>query len=64
MSQQLPPNLVEMILEVLEKINESEEFFETVSSIMKKLYDALLRAGFTEKQATRIVAGFAAKGNS
>jgi len=64
MSQQLPPNLVEMILEVLEKINESEEFFETVSSIMKKLYDALLRAGFTEKQATRIVSGFAAKGNS
>ena len=64
MSQQLPPNLVEMILEMLQGINESEEFFETVASIMKKLYDALLRAGFTEEQATRIVAGFAAKGNN
>ena len=64
MSQQLPPNIMKMMMEVLTKINESDEFFETVASIMKKLYDALLKAGFTEKQAVRIVSGFAAKGNS
>jgi len=31
--------------------------------MMKKLYDALIKVGFTKKQAIRIVAGFAAKGN-
>jgi hypothetical protein len=64
MAQQIPPNVMEMMLDMLEQIEDSEEFFETIASIMKKLYDALLKAGFTEKQAVRIVAGFAAKGNS
>lgn len=62
MAQQIPANLLEMILDMLEQIEDNDEFFETVASIMKKLYDALLKVGFTEKQAVRIVSGFAAKG--
>jgi hypothetical protein len=63
MTNQIPPNVVEMILDMLKKLNESDEFFDVVASMMKKLYDALLREGFTEDQAAQIVAGFAAKGN-
>lgn len=64
MADQIPPNVAEMILEMLRRINENDEFFEIVASMMKKLYDALLEVGFTKKQAVRIVAGFAAKGNN
>ena len=63
MTDQIPHNVVGMILAILEGINESDEFFETVASVMKKLYDALLKVGFTEEQAIQITAGFAAKGN-
>ena len=63
MTNQIPPNVVEMILHMLKQLNESDEFFDVVASMMKKLYDALLREGFTEDQAVQIVAGFAAKGN-
>jgi hypothetical protein len=47
---------------VLTRINECDEFFETLASMTKKLYDALLEAGFTKTQAVQIVAGFAARG--
>ena len=63
MTNQIPPNVVEMILHMLKQLNESDEFFDVVASMMKKLYDALLREGFTEDQAVQIVAGFAAKSN-
>jgi len=54
--------MVDNILKMLKRFNETDEFFETVASMMKKLYDALVKAGFSEDQAAQIVAGFAAKG--
>jgi hypothetical protein len=62
MGNQIPPNIAEMIIGMLKGLNESDEFFETLASMMKKLYDALIKVGFTKKQAIRIVAGFAAQG--
>jgi O-methyltransferase involved in polyketide biosynthesis len=58
------PDMIKMILAMLKQLNENDEFFEVVASMMKKLYDALLEAGFTKQQATQIVAGFAAKSNN
>lgn len=46
---------------VLKGLNEREELLATLASIMKKFHGALIDAGFTEDQAIRIVAGFAAK---
>ena len=54
-------NPVEKILTMLKGINASDEFFEMVAGMMKKLHDALIKAGFSEDQATQIVSGFAAK---
>ena len=51
-----------MIFKVLQGLNETDEFFILLASMARKLYDALLDAGFTEDQATQIVAGFAARG--
>ena len=56
------PEMVDKMMAILKRINETDEFFQTVASMMKKLHGALVKAGFTEEQATQIVAGFAAKG--
>lgn len=61
MCKQGKPNPVENILNMLRGINESPEFFDMVASMMKKLHEALIKAGFTEDQATQIVTGFVAK---
>ena len=63
MENPIPPNLGEIMLGFLRAINETDEFFDEVATMMRKLYDALIRAGFTEDQAVRIVAGFASKGD-
>ena len=62
MNGQMPTNMAELILSFLKSVNESDEFFEVMASMAKKLYDALLDVGFTDTQATQIVAGFAARG--
>lgn len=54
--------MIEMILGMLKEMNGNDEFFEIIASMMRKFYDALLKEGFTEKQAIRIVAGIAARG--
>jgi hypothetical protein len=61
MCKEPKPNPVENILDLLRGINESPEFFDMLASMMKKLHDALIKAGFTEDQATHIVTGFVAK---
>ena len=54
--------IVTMLLRVLQGINESDEFFDLMASMARKLYDSLMDVGFTEDQAIQIVAGFAARG--
>ncbi|KKR48950.1 MAG: hypothetical protein UT86_C0002G0125 [Candidatus Magasanikbacteria bacterium GW2011_GWC2_40_17] len=49
--------MVEDLLEVLKEVVESDELFEVLARATKKAYDAMVKAGFTEEQATRIVAG-------
>ena len=38
-----------------------EDFYEAVAISTKKQFDALIKAGFTKDQATRIIAGFSSK---
>jgi hypothetical protein len=61
MCEQGKPNPVEGILNMLRGINESPEFFDLLAGMLKKLHQALIKAGFTDDQATQIVTGFAAK---
>ena len=63
MGNQIPPNMVDMILQMLRGLTESDEFFETVAIMMRKLFIALMEVGFTEDQAIKIVSGFAASKN-
>ena len=46
---------------VLNTLCSRDDFYEAVAASTKKQYDALVKAGFTEDQATRIVAGMSSK---
>ena len=41
-----------------------DDFHEAVATFVKKQFDALIKVGFTEDQATRIVAAFNSKSDS
>jgi hypothetical protein len=61
MNDRHEPDGLSVAVSHLNKLNQRQDFFETVAQTMRNYYDALVRAGFTEDQATQIVAGFAAK---
>ena len=48
--------MLEQLLEILKEFEASDELFDTMARVMKKLYDSLVKAGFTESQAASIVA--------
>ena len=48
-------------IEVLRALSSRDDFYEAVAVSTKKQFDALVKAGFTEEQSTRIVAGFSSK---
>lgn len=48
--------MIKMMMGVLKEIETNDEFFATVAKILKKMHTALKDAGFTEDQATEIVA--------
>jgi hypothetical protein len=47
----------EALLEILRNLGDNDEVFELRARSKKKMFDALVKAGFTEDQAIRIVAG-------
>ena len=44
--------------EIMEAMINDDRFFKNVSTIMRKLYDALVAEGLTKDQATQIIANF------
>ena len=46
---------------VLKAISMRDDLQEAIAVLTKKQFDALVKVGFTEDQATRIVAGMASK---
>jgi hypothetical protein len=61
MAEQSLPNWIDGAVAVLKALSVREDFYEAVAISTKKQFDALIKAGFTEDQATRIVAGFSSK---
>lgn len=55
--------MIEHVNELLEALIEDERFIPNVVKLMKKMYDELVSAGFSEESACRIVANFKATGN-
>lgn len=49
--------MIERLIELLKEVEENDEFFDLMAHLIKKMYDALIKAGFTEEQAIKIVAG-------
>ena len=49
--------MIEQLVEMLRAVEENDELFDIMARMMKKSYDALINAGFSEEQATKIVAG-------
>ncbi len=49
--------MIEQMKEMLRTLGDDPELFSLLARTMKKGYDALVVAGFTEEQATRIIAG-------
>ena len=50
--------MIEQVNEFLEAIIADENIFHNTAKMMRKLYKALLAEGFTEEQATKIVANY------
>lgn len=48
--------MMEELLEMLREYEQNDEIFETLARMMRKMYDALIKAGFTPEQAMQIVA--------
>lgn len=61
MAGQSFPDWIDGAVVALKAISLREDFYEAVAISTKKQFDALVAVGFTEEQATRIVAGFSSK---
>jgi SOS response regulatory protein OraA/RecX len=48
-------------ISVLNTLYTRDDFYDAVAASTKKQFDALVRAGFSEDQATRIVSGMSSK---
>lgn len=56
--------MLDQICDMMEAMNEHERLFPIIAKTMRKLYSELIAAGFSEEEATRIVANYKATGNS
>ena len=61
MNDRPEPDGLDVAVSHLKNLCQRQDFFESVAQTMKSYWDALIGTGFTEDQATQIVAGFAAK---
>ena len=49
--------MFEMMKEQLQEMLAEQELFDLTAQVLKKMHDEMVKAGFTESQATTIVAG-------
>lgn len=49
--------MIEEIILIMEALLKNDKFFEVSAQMLKKMHVALIKAGFTEEEALRIVAG-------
>jgi len=49
--------MIEQLIGMMEEISENDKFFKISAKMAKKMYDALIKQGFNEAQAIKIVAG-------
>lgn len=47
--------MLAQLMEMFKEVEENDEFFKTIASAMKKMFDALVEKGFTEEQALAIL---------
>ena len=57
LTQQLEIAMIEQLIGMMEEISENDKFFKISAKMAKKMYDALIKQGFNEAQAIKIVAG-------
>lgn len=64
MQDQTMMGWIDGAIEALRTLSSRDDFYEAVAASTRKQFDALVKAGFTEDQATRIVAGFSSKSDT
>lgn len=55
--------MMDQLSDMLEVMNEHDRLFPMIAKTMRRLYNELIAAGFSEEEATRIVANYKATGN-
>ena len=64
MQDQTMMGWIDSAIDALRTLSGRDDFYEAVAASTRKQFDALVKAGFTEDQATRIVAGFSSKSDT
>jgi hypothetical protein len=64
MQDQTMMGWIDGAIKALRTLGSRDDFYEAVAASTKKQFDALVKVGFTEDQATRIVAGFSSKSDT
>ena len=54
--------MIEQLNEILEAVIDDEKIMLNIAKLSKKLFDELIKQGFTEGQAIQIVANYSATG--